>query len=61
MNHKEFVSLNLLKLKYRKGEQIIETFYNIGSPQIFDPLFLICAHFKSLRNVLLNPAECIKI
>ena len=33
MNNKEFGSLKLLKLKYRKGDQIIQSFWRIGSPQ----------------------------
>ena len=40
MNDKEFGSRKLLKLKYRSGEQIIKTFYKIGSPpEIRSPLF----------------------
>ena len=30
----EFEYLKLLKLKYRKGEQIIQTFCRIGAPEI---------------------------
>ena len=56
MNDEEFESLNPLKLKYSRGDQIIQTFYKIGSPQKFCPLSLIGENFKSLRNVLLNHA-----
>ena len=61
MNDEEFGSLNLLKLKYRRGDQVIETVYKIPSPHIFDPPFLIYVSFKSLRNILLSHAECIEI
>ena len=33
MNDKEFGSLKLLKLKYRRGDQIIQSFFRIGSLQ----------------------------
>ena len=40
MNDEEFGSLKLLKLKYRRGDQIIQLFCRIGSPQeIIFPLF----------------------
>ena len=40
MNDKEFGSFKLLKLKYRTGDQIIQQFCRIGSPQeIRSPLF----------------------
>ena len=40
MNKKEFGSLKLLKLKYIRGDQIIQSFCRIGSPQeIRSPLF----------------------
>ena len=35
MNFKEFGSFKFLKIKYRTGEQIIQTFCKIGSPQEF--------------------------
>ena len=39
MNDEEFGTRKLLKLKYRKGDQIIETFCKIGSPpKIRSPL-----------------------
>ena len=61
MNEEGFGSLNPLKSKYSRGNQIIQTFYKIGSPQKFGPLFLICENFKNLRKVLLNHAERIEI
>ena len=33
INDDEFGSIKLLKLKYRRGDQIIQTFCKIGSPQ----------------------------
>ena len=40
MNYKQFGSLNCLRLKYRKGEQIIHTFRGISFPQqIRSPFF----------------------
>ena len=37
INGKEFESKKLLKLKYRMGDQIIQTFCKIGSPQKLAP------------------------
>ena len=40
MNVEEYGSIKLLKLKYRKGDQIIQTFCKTGSPQeISSPFF----------------------
>ena len=40
MNGNEFGSFKLLKLKYRRGDQIIQPFWRIGTPQeIRSPLF----------------------
>ena len=61
MNDDEFGSIKLLKLKYRRGDQIIQTFCKIGSPQKLGPPSLICRNFKTLKKVLLNHAECIEI
>ena len=61
MNDYEFVSIELLKLKYRKGDQIIQTFGIIGSPQKLSPLSLICINFNTLRKVPLNHAESIEM
>ena len=57
MNHEEFWCAKLLKLKYRSGNQIIEKFWKIGSPQKLVPPSLICRNIKTLRKVLLNHAE----
>ena len=61
MNDEEFGSIKLLKLKYRRGDQIIQNFCKIGSPQKLGPRSLICRNFKALKKVLLNHAECIEI
>ena len=61
MNDKEFWSTKLLKLKYRRGHQIIQTFCIIASPQKLGPQPLICRKFKTLRILLLNHAKCIEI
>ena len=59
MNDEEFGSIELLKLKYRRWDQIIQTFCKIGSPQNLGVPFLISRNFKILRKVLLNHAEYI--
>ena len=61
MNDEEFGSRKLLKLNFRRGYQIIQTFCKIGSPQKADPTFLMFRNSKSLRKVLLNHTECIEI
>ena len=61
MNEKEIGSSKLLKLKYRGGYEIIETFCRIGSPQKLRPCSLVRRNFRSLRKALLNQAECIEI
>ena len=61
MNHKEFASLKVLKLKYRKEDQIIQTFCRIGSFQKLGLPFLICINLKTLVKVLLNHEEWIEI
>ena len=53
MNDEEFGSRKLLKLKYRRGDQIIQTFCKIGSPQKLGPPSLICRNFKSLPKKIL--------
>ena len=55
MNGEEFGSTKFLKLKYRKGDQIIQTFCKIGSPQILGPPSLICPNFKSGKS---TPESC---
>ena len=61
MNDKKFGTLKPLKLKYRRGDQIIQTFCKIGSNQNLVPPSLICRNFKTVRKLLLNHAECIEI
>ena len=57
MNDEEFGSKKLLKLKYRREDQISQTFCKIGSLQKLDPPSLICTNLKTLRKGLLNHAE----
>ena len=57
MNDDEFGSIKLLKLKYRRVDQIIQTFFKIGSPQKLGPVSLICRNLKTLQKVLLNHAD----
>ena len=61
MSDDEFASIKLLKLKYSREDQIIQTFCKICSPQKLGPLSLICTNFKTLSKVLLNHAEQIEI
>ena len=61
INDDEFGSIKLLKLKYRRAEQKIQTFSKIGSTQKLGAPSLICRKFKTLRKVPLNHAECIEI
>ena len=61
VNDEEFGPTKLLKLKYRREGQIIQTFCKIGSAQNLGPPSLIGRNFKTLRKVLLNHAECIEI
>ena len=62
MNDEEFASLKLLKLKYRRVDQIIQTLCNVGCPQkLGPPPCLICRNFKILRKPLLNHVECVEI
>ena len=50
MNDEEFGSRKVLKLKYRRGNQIIQTFCKIGYPQKLDPPSLICRNSKTLKK-----------
>ena len=61
MNDEEFESTELLKFKYRRGDQIIQTSFKICSPQKLGPPSLTFRNFKTLRKVLLNHAVCIEI
>ena len=46
MNDEEIGYLKLLKLKYRRGDQIIQTFCRTVPPKILVPPSLICRNFK---------------
>ena len=61
MNDKKFGSIKLLKLKNRKGDQIIQTFRKIGSPQKLGPPSVICRNFKTLSKGIRSQSECIEI
>ena len=61
MNDEEFGSIKLLKFKYRRGDQIIQTFCKIGSHQKLGPPSLICRNFKTLRKAFLIRAEWTEI
>ena len=61
MNDEEFGSRKLLKLKYRRGDQIIQTFCKIGSTQKLGRPSLICRNFKTLRKLLVNHEDDIEM
>ena len=63
MNDEEFGSTKLSKLKYRRGDQIIQTFWKIVSPppQKSGCPSLICRNFTTLWKVVLNHAEYIEM
>ena len=61
MNGEEFGSIKLLKLKSRRGDQIIQTFCKFASLQKVDTPSLISKNSKTLKKVLLNQVECIEI
>ena len=61
MNDEDIGSRKLLKLKYRSGDQIIQTFCKIGSPEKLGPSSLICTNLKSLRQVHLHHTKCTEI
>ena len=58
-NDDEFGSIKHLLFKYRWGEQIIQTFFIINSPQKLSLPSFICTNFKTLRKMLLNHADWI--
>ena len=37
MTDEDIVSIKLLKLKYKRGDQIIQAFFKIGPPQKLGP------------------------
>ena len=61
MNDEKCESLKLLKLKKKKGGQVIQTFCIIGFSKKLGPPSLNCTGFMNLRNVFLNHAESIDI
>ena len=61
MSCEELEPIKLLRLKYRREEQIIQTFCKIGSPQKSGNPSVICRNIKTLRKVLRNHTECIEI
>ena len=51
MNDEQFGFFKLLKLKYRRGDQIIQPFCRIGSPeQIRSPLFNLMSFQKAEKG-----------
>ena len=61
MNDEKSESLKLLKLKNKKGGQVIQTFCIIGFSKKLGPPSLNCTGFMNLRNVFLNHPESIDI
>ena len=57
MKDDEFGSIKLLKLKYGRADQKIQTFCKIGSPQKLGPPSLICRNFNTLQKVPLNNSQ----
>ena len=60
MNDKEFWSLKVLKLKYRKGDQKIQSFPRFGFRQEIRTPYLISRNFESLRKPPLHPWVMLK-
>ena len=54
MNDKEFGSRKVLKLKYRKGDQIVQTFCKIGSSEKLGPPSLIWRNFNTLTKKIVQ-------
>ena len=61
MNDEEIMSIKFLKLKYIRGDQIIQSFCKIGSRQKSDPCSLASRNFQTQWKVLLNYEEYIEI
>ena len=62
MNDEEIMSIKFIKLIYRRGNQIIQTFCKIDSPpESRSPPPLICKNLDTLREVPLNHDECIEV
>ena len=60
-NDEELESLKILKLKYRRGNQIIQPFCRIVSQKGIRSPSLVCGYFQILRKVLFNHAENFEI
>ena len=61
MNNKEFGSFKLLKLKYRRGKEIIQPFWRIASPKEIRSSVLNLRKFQNLHKELVNHVECTEI
>ena len=61
MNEEKFGSRELLRLKYRREDQIIQTCCKIGYPQKLGPPYLIYIDIRAPRKVLLIHADMIKL
>ena len=61
INEPKIGPFKVLKLKYRRRDQIIQTICRIGLAHKLGPLFLICKNLKSRRKVILNQAKSIEI
>ena len=60
-NDEELESLKILKLKYRRGNQIIQPFCRLVSQKGIRSPSLVCGYFQILRKVLFNHAENFEI
>ena len=61
MNDEELGSLKFLKLKYKSGDQIVQSFYRIGSPQEIRSPLCNLRNFKEPRKTLVNQKECLEM
>ena len=50
INDDKFGSTKLLNFKYSRGDQIIQAFCKIGSPQKLGPPSFTCRNFKTLKK-----------
>ena len=61
LSQEEIRFLKFLKLKYRKGEYVINLFWRIGSPQeIRAPVFNL-RKFEKTEKIIAHHVECIEI
>ena len=61
MNDEQVGPREPLRLKYRRVDQIIQTFFKICSRQKLGPPSLISRNFETVIKVLLNNAEYIQM